>query len=54
LPDRQREAVVLRVWGGLTLQQIATTMGVAVSTVHDDLARAMALMRGTTETPDKP
>jgi RNA polymerase sigma-70 factor (ECF subfamily) len=33
LPDEQREVVVLRIWGELTFQQIANTVGESINTV---------------------
>ena len=38
LPVRQREAVALRLWCGLTFPQAAALMGVAPSTAHADYA----------------
>jgi len=32
LPQRQREVIVLRIWGGLTLREIGEVVGTAVST----------------------
>ncbi|MFT3784964.1 MAG: sigma-70 family RNA polymerase sigma factor [Tepidisphaeraceae bacterium] len=49
LPDRQRETVVLRLWSGLTLTQIAELLGVAVSTVHHDYNAALARLRNELE-----
>lgn len=34
LPDEQREIVVAKIWGKLTLQQIADSFGIAASTAH--------------------
>ena len=33
LPDEQREAVVLKVWGGLTFAEIAQSVGAPLNTV---------------------
>ena len=34
LPDQQREVIVARVWGKLTLEEIADSFGIAISTAH--------------------
>jgi RNA polymerase sigma-70 factor (ECF subfamily) len=34
LPDEQREVIVMRLWGEMTLEQIAATLGCSISTVH--------------------
>lgn len=51
LPASQREVVMLRIWSGLTLAQIAGITGLAVSTVHDQYHAAMAAMRKRLEAP---
>jgi len=33
LPEEQREVVTLKLWGGLTFQEIATAMGISINTV---------------------
>jgi RNA polymerase sigma-70 factor (ECF subfamily) len=33
LPQDQREVVTLKLWGGLTFQEIATAMGISINTV---------------------
>ncbi len=45
LPPDQREAVILRIWGGMTLAQIAEQLGRPLSTVHDLYCRALATIR---------
>jgi RNA polymerase sigma factor (sigma-70 family) len=45
LPDRQREVVVLRYYGNLSEQQIATTVGITVGAVRRLASRAMAALR---------
>ena len=40
LPRRQRECIVLRYWQDLTEPQIATTLGISVSSVKTHLRRA--------------
>lgn len=34
LPDEQREAVVLRIWAGMTFEEMAAVAGVTSSTAH--------------------
>ncbi len=45
LHERQAEVVTLRIFGGLTMQQIATVLGVAKRTVEDDWTVARAWLR---------
>jgi RNA polymerase sigma-70 factor (sigma-E family) len=45
LPKRQRAAVVLRYYEGLSDQEIATALGCGVSTVRSNLSRALASLR---------
>jgi RNA polymerase sigma factor (sigma-70 family) len=45
LPDRQREVVVLRYYGNLSAEQVATTMGISVGAVKRLTSRAMAALR---------
>ena len=45
LPIEQREIVVAKIWGGLTLQQIATISNVAVSTIHRRYKAALDELR---------
>lgn len=33
LPEEQREVVTLRLWGGLTFQEIATALGISINTI---------------------
>jgi RNA polymerase sigma-70 factor (sigma-E family) len=49
LPPRQREALVLRYYGGLSEAQIATTMGISRGAVRSHTARAMASLRKVLE-----
>lgn len=46
LPLRQREAVVLRYWGALSIEECAATMGVSVGAVNQHLSRARATLQG--------
>lgn len=45
LPDEQREAIVLRLWSDLTLDQIAATVGCSVSTAHRRFESGIAALR---------
>ena len=49
LPDRQREAVVLRYYGGLSEAQIAAAMGITAGAVRSHISRAMAALRSVLE-----
>ena len=51
LPASQREVVMLRIWSGLTLAQVASVTGLAVSTVHDQYNAALSSMRQRLESP---
>jgi RNA polymerase sigma-70 factor (sigma-E family) len=44
LPARQREAVVLRYYGGLTESQTADLMGISVGTVKSSCSRALSAL----------
>ena len=45
LPERRREVVVLRLWGGLGFAEIAKLLGVGLSTAHDDYHNAINELR---------
>jgi len=45
LPDRQREAVVLRNCMGLSEEQAAEAMGISIGAVRSHLARGMSLLQ---------
>ena len=45
LPPRQREAVVLRLWGHLGYADAARVAGVSLATAHADYAAAIAALR---------
>lgn len=51
LPADQREAVVLRLWSGLTLKEIAAVTGCGVTTAHDRYHAALAALRLRLEHP---
>ena len=45
LPERQREVMVLRIWGDLGFETIATMIGVSTSTAHADFGAGIATLR---------
>ncbi|MDE3206273.1 MAG: SigE family RNA polymerase sigma factor [Acidobacteriota bacterium] len=45
LPQRQREAVALRYWGDLSVEQCAAAMGVSAGAVNQHLNRARSALR---------
>jgi len=45
LPPDQREAIVLRIWGGMTLQQTSAIMGQPVTTVFRKYRQGLAAIR---------
>ncbi len=45
LPAEQAEVVVMKIWGGLTFQQIATALGVSPNTAASRYRYALAAMR---------
>lgn len=47
LPTRQRDAVVLRYWGELGIDEIAATMGVSRNSVKTHLKRGLAALETT-------
>ena len=49
LPEAQREVVVLRIWGGLTLAETAETVGLPLSTVYDHYRSALSALRRVME-----
>jgi RNA polymerase sigma-70 factor (sigma-E family) len=49
LPDRQREMVVLRYYGNLSEEQVATALGITVGAVKRLGSRAMAALRSVLE-----
>lgn len=51
LPDRYREVVLLRYYGGLSCSQLADQLGVALGTVTKRLSRAYALLRESVQKP---
>jgi RNA polymerase sigma factor (sigma-70 family) len=49
LPDRQREAIVLRYYADLSEAEIAATMGISRGAVKSHTARGMAALRAALE-----
>ena len=47
LPDHLREVVAMKIWGGLTFQQIATTLGIPANTTASRYRYALAHLRAT-------
>jgi RNA polymerase sigma-70 factor (ECF subfamily) len=45
LPPEEREAVVARVWGGLSFEQIGQLLGASAATAHRRFAAGLALLR---------
>jgi RNA polymerase sigma factor (sigma-70 family) len=45
LPAEQREVIVGRLWGGLTLEEIASVIGCSVSSVHRRFEAGIAQLR---------
>lgn len=45
LDPSQREVVVLRIWGQMSLQEIADVVGVSLTTVHSRYKAALAAIR---------
>jgi RNA polymerase sigma-70 factor (ECF subfamily) len=57
LPPEQREAVVARVWGGLTFEEVARLAGCSLPTAHRRFQAALAALRERLEgrwTPTPP
>ena len=45
MPERQREALVLRYWGDMSVQECAVAMGVTAGSVNQHLSRARMALR---------
>ena len=45
LPENQREVVILRLWGQLSLKQIGRVTGCAITTVHSRYKAALAAIK---------
>jgi RNA polymerase sigma factor (sigma-70 family) len=51
LGDHDREIVVMRIWGGLTFEEIASALSVSVSTAHRTYQTALSQLREQLEPP---
>jgi RNA polymerase sigma factor (sigma-70 family) len=51
IPLELRQAVILRIWGGLSFAQISQIMQLSPSTVYERYASALELMRSALEKP---
>jgi RNA polymerase sigma factor (sigma-70 family) len=49
LPARRREAIVLRYWLGLSVEEIAVAMGISAGTVKSQVSRGLAALGETLE-----
>jgi RNA polymerase sigma factor (sigma-70 family) len=47
----EREIVVMRIWGSLTYEEIATALAISISTAHRHYERALHNLRQTMESP---
>lgn len=45
LPEEQREAVILRIWSGMTLEETASTLGIPLNTVASRYRYALEKLR---------
>jgi RNA polymerase sigma-70 factor (ECF subfamily) len=53
LPDVQREVVLLRIWGQMSLQQVSQVVGSPLTTIHSRYKAALAAIRERMERPCK-
>jgi RNA polymerase sigma-70 factor (ECF subfamily) len=49
LDSRQRDALLLHVWGELSYTEVATALRLPIGTVRSRISRACAALRGTLE-----
>jgi RNA polymerase sigma-70 factor (ECF subfamily) len=54
LPAAQREIILLRLWSGMTLAEIADVTGAPLSTVHDHYRKGLAGVRRVMESRSQP
>jgi RNA polymerase sigma-70 factor (ECF subfamily) len=54
LPPEQREVVLMRVWGEMTLEEIATVLDVPANTVASRYRYALSKLREILQVEDKP
>jgi DNA-directed RNA polymerase specialized sigma24 family protein len=53
LAAKEREVIVLRIWGQLTLAEIGEVVGMPLSSVHDCYRGGIASLRATLESTCK-
>jgi RNA polymerase sigma-70 factor (ECF subfamily) len=51
LEPRDRELVVMRIWGGLTYDEIGTALNISTATAHRQYERALGKLRNILESP---
>jgi RNA polymerase sigma-70 factor, ECF subfamily len=51
LEPRDRELVVMRIWGGLTYDEIGTALNISTATAHRQYERALTKLRSILESP---
>ena len=51
LEQAERELVVMRIWGGLTFDEIAVALAISTSTAHRQYERALTKLRTILESP---
>lgn len=51
LESGERELVVMRIWGGLTYEEIGAALAISVSTAHRQYERALTKLRNILESP---
>jgi RNA polymerase sigma-70 factor (ECF subfamily) len=54
LPSEEREAVVARIWGGLSFEQIADLLGSSAATAYRRFTAGLALLRERLTCPSSP
>jgi RNA polymerase sigma-70 factor, ECF subfamily len=54
LPDEQREAVIMRIWSGLTLEEVAMATGVPLNTAASRYRYAREKLRERLKPYQKP
>lgn len=51
LADGDRELIVMRIWGGLTYDEIAEALGTSISSAHRQYERALGRLKEILESP---